>query len=130
MEKSLIVIAVFIWFWVVLGVIFLICYGIYSLINSVGLPKKIGYGILIDKKFIPRHTTTIMTYSPVMKMVFPQIMHHSDKWTFKFEIDGNMTYGSFNEDIFGKTIVNEQYKLIYSEGRINKKNKYIRSIEV
>ena len=110
------------------AIVMIIGYGIYWCIDSFFRPTLEGNGTIVRKDFTPSHTQTIMVYNASLKTSLPQVIYHDDDWSICVKLCGRVGDISISEDLYGKLKINEGVFTEYSEGRLNKKNIYIKSI--
>ena len=112
----------------VLAIVALICYGLYYAIDSFFRPKSEEWGVVTGKTFIPAHNETILVYNAALKMNMPQIIHHPDSWNVEIaigELTGNIEIG---ETLYNELNDGDNVYTVFSVGRLNKRNVYIKSI--
>lgn len=103
------------WILILFGA-FLILWGPFILIDSVGLKEKQGEGIVIKKWLEPAHTTT--TYVLVGKIMVPQEHFHDNAWKAKIKINDITDDVSFCESDWKKLTINQKFNCTYKNSRI------------
>ncbi|MCK5022762.1 MAG: hypothetical protein KAS04_01180 [Candidatus Aenigmarchaeota archaeon] len=105
--------------WVLcLAALALILCGIFYLIDSVGLPKFRGLGIVWEKRFIESHTTTTMVSSG--KTTIPLVQYHPDSWEVKIKFKNETDSMTVSEKNYIKLKHNTEISILYSRGRLSK----------
>lgn len=104
--------------WIILVMVSgLIIYGLLELINSVFLPVQEGYGVIIQKNFIPSHHTT--TLVPGAKgTLIPITTWHPDAWSMIISADGKNGTFYIDETGYVRYNIHQKVKITYSIGRI------------
>lgn len=102
----------------ILGLSFLIIWGLLFLVDYTYRPINEGTGTVISKEFIPEHTETIWVYNAALKMNMPQTTHYSNEWRLWIDVNNLRDDVLVSENYYNSIKVGQQLKLKYSVGRI------------
>ena len=106
-----------------LGVLFLVGWGLFYLLDAVGLQRIKAYGRVVEKRFIESHTTTTMVTAT------PMIRHPPDSWVIKVAFNNTSDEINVSEDDYVKIEHNTDVPIEYTVGRLSGAN-YLKSISV
>ena len=108
---------------IVLAGVYLVGYGVFCLIDTVGQPKYTKICVVTDKKFIPAHTTTqmITVTSGKTTTCVPQTIHHPDEWRVYVEFTTGWGDGmSTGRDFYDAVDTGDEVDGTFKVGRLSK----------
>jgi hypothetical protein len=94
-------------------------------IDSTGGSIKRDNGIVVDKRFIPAHSTTII--SMVGKVSVPTTVYHPDSWRITFRTPDGSDSPNVTREFYQSAKEGDRYRVEYSHGRLSDKI-YIKNI--
>ena len=71
-------------------------------------------GVILNKEFIPRHTTTITTI--VNKIPMSQVRHHPDNWVVYIGHDGDVYTRNISEQFFNTSVYGQKIAFVKKTG--------------
>ena len=114
--------------WILFIVIFgFMLYGILFIVDYSFRHVNEGYGIIVDKEFIPEHDETTMIYNAALKMSVPHTTHYDDQYKLSIQVDDLIDKVLVNSDYYYNMKIGKRIKVKYSHGRIWK-SLYIKEI--
>ncbi len=99
-------------------IIFLIMWGLFTIIDSWFLPRQDGIGIIMDKNFTPAHNTTHLM-NVGNNVIIPTTTHYPDDYSLVIEIDGKNDSISVNKKFFKSVSKDSQVRIEFVLGRIS-----------
>lgn len=106
--------------WILLlGLIILIGWGLFYLLDTSFQQINSAQGTLIDKEFIAEHTD--MQPMMVGKTTMMMPVHHPDDWRLIFDINGKIDSISVHEQFYESIQIGDKEWLYFKEGRFSNK---------
>jgi len=113
----------------VAAIVGFIGWGIWYLVENVGVPDQQTTGRVVDKKFTPAWMQTIMIYNAATKTSMPSFIHHPDTWTATVKYLSTEGTGEISEDLYNEIAPGSYTVLVtYRTGRFSR-NHYLHNIE-
>ena len=92
----------------------IIC-GIVYLADNIGMESQVGYGTIIERTFVPEHTTTSTTYVNNIPVTTTTVI--PDAWYVTIKMDDLTDTMSVTYDYYNHAYKNMNVKFRYVSGR-------------
>lgn len=96
---------------------FFVSWGIFYVIDSVGLEDKTGTGVVVARHYYPAHTTT--TFVTTGKTMIPVTNYVSEDYSLCVKIGDQFDFVSVYEFSFNLINDGDSVECVYNEGRIS-----------
>lgn len=105
----------------------LILWGVYYMVDNVGVKQKEGTCTISSKHIRAAYTTTTMVMSG--KVMVPIVQHHPEQPILTIDFDGKEQEVGVSHSFYGSVSTSQKVNCKYINGRISK-SVYIKSLSV